>query len=187
MGVQDALLILPLSEPANPLLKARPPPLSHILSPNGTKKAAASGEEGLGAKFKNAMRRASAGFIHKPEAPVAPHDGGIPENAVEDTPASPPAAAAAAAGGGAEPEVSHNEATQDVDHTARETGWPAEVEGHPLQCITVPLHNLAKDSIHLGGNDKTSFHVSASIGSAIAGKAGHLRFEFDKDWVGGKG
>lgn len=128
-----------------------------------------------------ALRRASAGFMSKPEhgVPPAPADGGIPENAVEDTPASPTADTGDT--------LSHAHATEDVQADTHETEWPAVVDGQPLQAIVVPLHNLAKESIHLGGSDKKSFHVSASISSAIAGKAGHLRFEFDKDWVGAKG
>jgi hypothetical protein len=116
-----------------------------------------------------AIRRASAGFIHKPESahPPAPADGTIPESAVEDSPTSPTGA------------------VRNDDEAHRETGWPAVVEGQALKGIVIPLHNISKDSVHL--ETKKGYHVSASIGSAIAGKAGHIRFEFPKDSMSSKG
>lgn len=115
----------------------------------------------------NSIRRASAGFIHKPEQthPPAPADGTIPEGQVEKN-------------------TTTNGSGND-DEAHRETGWPAVVEGQHLQAIVVPLHNIAKDSVH--HDSKKDYHVSMSIGSAIAGKSGHLRFEFNKDWIGAKG
>lgn len=145
------------------------------------------------------LRRASAAFIpHKDtQAAHGAHAAGTGAGAHESTtqdggaPQLPPLAGAGTDGSttatSSTAPVSEHAATNDTASVPAETGWPGTVEGQALHGIIVPLHYLHKERIHLGGRDRIdNMHVSVPIGSAVAGKSGSLRFEFDKEWVGGK-
>lgn len=193
--------MLPISSPPNPLLRSSPPPLSAALhngeATNNVKAGATSAtnghhDEGIGSKFMGGLRRASAAFIHPKEASAASAAGGASAAGTDpstDGTAAPqlPPIANDTNGASSSAPVSEQAATNDTASVPAETGWPGVVEGQPLHAILVPLHYLHKEKIHMGGRDRIdNMHVSVPIGSAIAGKSGLLRFEFDKDWVGGK-
>jgi hypothetical protein len=75
----------------------------------------------------------------------------------------------------------HEDTLSDGD-AERESEWPAVVEGQPLHAIAIPLLAIPLDSVHV--DKKKDMHVSVAVSSAIAGKAGHIRFEFNKGWIG---
>lgn len=221
---------MPISTPPNPLLKQRPPPLSHIVQGNNSNSNANHNRKSSGGqhtftasqlgsthynhpqsaseKITGFGRRLSAAFIN-PGGSNKGHNTNTNQGntAVNDqhqpTPANDTGESnfpgTDGGGFGAGPsqanqghgrlsgeEMSSATATADTANVPVETGWPGMVDGQPLHGIIIPLHYLKKDQVKMGGKDREGCHVSINIGSAIAGKSGHIRFEFDKDSLGGK-
>ncbi len=150
-------MILPLANPPNPVLTARPPPLSAIVHPSrhllGHTLAAdevatvqpapkSGGLAGLG-------RRLSA-LVHR-----SPDETGV---------------------------ISNKAATADTHDIPSETGFPGSIDGKPLAAIVIPLSQLKPK---LGGRENEGRHVVLPVSSAVAGKSGFIRFEFDREFLGG--
>lgn len=193
-GVTDnALLLLPLTSPPNPVLTSPPQPLSHAMPAHSAKEhpkeAAAHGHdshEGVVDKVKNLFRRGSAN-PDKSNLPASGAEGG--DHVIDQT----------AAGEQLPSAQGHAAGATNVNANA-EMGWPGVVQGGKLQAIVVPLNQVDKAKVSLGGGKKnegsyvtvpvTSHFAAMTVGlNDLAGngaKSGVLKLEFDKDWIGAK-
>lgn len=198
---------MPISEPPNPVLKQRPPPLSGVANNtsqghNRKSSGGGMGQQSAGEKITGFGRRLSAAFINPGGGKQhEPHRGEghmqtqsqaqMLQNqaqAAHQAPAQDLGNQAATSGpshSSGDAALSNATATADTTNMPTETGWPGMIDGQPLHGIIVPLHSLKKEHMKVGGK-AGECHVSVNIGSAIAGKGGNIRFEFDKDSIGGK-
>ncbi|WVQ81942.1 hypothetical protein IAT38_004069 [Cryptococcus sp. DSM 104549] len=218
-GVNDThLILLPLTQPANPLLTSPPAPLSAAIPSHASGGAARTGasttathgandsaiadeDEGIASKFKNLFRRSSTTAKDVPATSGSGESGG--------------GAAAAASerivdqdeSGNMLPGAKANSAGATNVNANAEVGWPGIVQGEKLGAITVPLGSVEKGKVTLGGGKKgegswvivpISSHFASLVQPIIEplgsnskpdafAKAGTIKFEFDKDWIGAKG
>lgn len=195
---------MPIARPPNPVLKQRPgahtTPTGHGHGSKGNNKEHTFTASQLGAVHSQHNQSAGekiTGFGRRLSAALISPMAGGPKSGTQGH-----------AAGGAHHDTAHHDNSQQQQHNGAphqeagtaetvpapsadsnipaETGWPGVVDGSPLQGIIIPLHYLKKDQVKMGGKDREGCHVSINIGSAIAGKSGHIRFEFDKDFLGGK-
>ncbi|KAK4689492.1 hypothetical protein P7C73_g613, partial [Tremellales sp. Uapishka_1] len=191
VGVTDNhLVLLPLTYPPNSLLTSRPAPLSadmpsHSTTNPSTAAAAAEGDEGsgIGSKIKNLFRRSSTQDMSQPQAPhkaseSAAHPPAVPEGGEQPLPLSEGNA---------------------------ESKWPGVIQGTKLGAVLVSLGGVDKAKVTMGGGKKgegswvlvpiaSHFTNMAHPMMESVGKHSHeslprtgsVRFDFDKDWIGGK-
>jgi len=201
-GASDThLILLPLTQPPNPLLTTQPAPLSHAMPAHSAilNPAAAQDHSTLG-KIKSLLRRvSSSGTKPTHVEPLngqadttadaadasAPASAGVLDSIADESPKRDQVGAA------------DTQASLHVDGTA-ETGWPGVIHGDKLGAVVVGLDNLNKLEVKLHGGKKgegswVTVPVNAhstipTLGSNIEEpRSGTLKFEFDKDWIGAKG
>ncbi|ORY35453.1 hypothetical protein BCR39DRAFT_509803 [Naematelia encephala] len=199
-GVTNSqLVLLPLSQPPNPLLTSPPAPLSQAMPSHSTVPArsqpttapndsaiaddAKEGKEGFGDKIKH--------FLHIGSNASHPSH---PETKETTSTASTDATAVDAI-------TDQNAQGQQLTPAAgaadahAETNWPGIVYGEKLGAIVVDLRAVDKTKVTVGTSKKLGTTVLVPIGStgAIeplgreAPKTGTIKFEFDKEWIGAKG
>lgn len=154
--------MLPLTQPANPVLTSPPMPLSQAMPAHAAHSHGHSHshshtqgqgheDEGLVDKVKNLFRRGShvpvttADKTHSANTESGEAAGAAPgvDKVIDQTPAGEqlPSAKANAAG------------ATNVNANA-ETGWPGVVAGQKLQAIAVPAHTIEKGKLGLTGGKK---------------------------------
>ncbi|BEI81940.1 hypothetical protein CcaverHIS002_0211000 [Cutaneotrichosporon cavernicola] len=177
----DNLIVLPLANPPNPVLKSRPPPLSTLVPT----RPGADEDRPHPPHPQSLGRRLSAAFIppkmENGEAEVA-HSARIaglgrrlsaafkpiePETPVQTQPM---------------PEISDDAVTSDTAEIPTESGFPGTIEGAPLSAIVIPLNRI-KQGVKISERD--GLYISVGVNSAVSGKSGVVRFEFERE-LGGK-
>ncbi|WVF72740.1 hypothetical protein IAT40_007558 [Kwoniella sp. CBS 6097] len=194
-GVTDShLILLPLTQPPNPVLTTPPAPLSHAMPNHSTQPAAGTRTEGgagagtgsgdpedqgLVAKMKNLFRRSSTTTKDTSDTINTSTDGTNP-NANTAGGGGTDAAAAASEGvqervidqspkGEMLPSAKGNEIGATNVNANAELGWPGVVHGEKLGAIVIPLHGVEKTRVHLGGGKKgEGSYVSVPITSHFA-------------------
>ncbi|WVR07446.1 hypothetical protein IAU60_004487 [Kwoniella sp. DSM 27419] len=207
-GVTDSqLVLLPLSQPPNPVLTTAPAPLSHAMPSHSSQAAAGTRTEGAGpedeglvAKMKNLFRRSSTTKDDAVEgAPAAGSTtsgtDGIQERVIDQTEQ-----------GEMIPSAHGNAIGATNLNSSAELGWPGVVHGEKLGAIVIPLHAVDKSKITVkGGKKGEGSYVTVPINSHFSQlvhpmlesvgqqnksdsfpKSGTIKFEFDKDWIGAK-
>ncbi|OCF37873.1 hypothetical protein I316_00097 [Kwoniella heveanensis BCC8398] len=187
-GVTDShLVLLPLTQPPNPVLTTPPAPLSHAM-PNhsahpsaGTRTESggaggASGEpedQGLVAKMKNLFRRSSTTTRDTSETVNTDGTGdisttggraggaeaqGVQERVIDQMPK-----------GEMLPSAKGNELGATNVNANAELGWPGVVHGEKLGAIVISLQGVDKNRVHLGGGKKgEGSYVTVPITSHFA-------------------
>ena len=196
--VQGQIVLLPLSQPPNPLLTAAPAPLSNAMPSHSTTAAGTrpdpADEQGLSSKIKNIFRRSSASSPSKPTKPL-PVEHGEPERILDQT-----------ATNEMEPSPSANAIGATNLNANAESTWPGVIDGEKLAGVVVDLRSVEKGKVHLGGGGKKeSSWVMVPVTGHFANlvhpmlesvgktqqehwpKSGSIKFEFDKEWIGAKG
>ncbi|OWT39075.1 hypothetical protein C362_03239 [Cryptococcus neoformans Bt1] len=206
-GVNEThIVLLPLTQPPNPLLTTRPAPLSAAIPSRATHEASThpnesaiaenegGNEPGFASRMKNMFRRASSSVKERPSAPSAsettsggPSIGG--ERVTDQTER-----------GEMLPSVKGNvEGATNLNSNA-ELGWPGMINGEKLGAILIPLSSIGK-KVGLGGGKKADASwVTVQVTSNTQSmepigtsrfdpgpKSGSIKFEFDKDWLGARG
>jgi len=211
-ATDDQLILLPLSQPANPVLTTPPQPLSHAMPqhshnasqargtmPGGAGEHAPAGEhEGIGAKIKSLFKRGSANDDKRDDQATLHGDETSP--AASTTTTAVDQVVDQTAHGEMLPSAHANAVGATNLNANAETGWPGMINGQHLQAIVVDLRSLDKSKVSLGGGKKGEGNwVTVQVSGGPGGiepvghnhtsppKSGSIKFEFDKDWIGGKG
>lgn len=218
-------MLLPLSQPPNPLLTSPPAPLSHAMPSHSSvhnPSAAQEASEGFADKLKNLFRRSSATPAHQqqPGAGAASASGNATTLADQSaTTGTQSTEGGAGSQGGEKGHLAGGAAGETiVDQNARgdqlpsgeankigatsvnanaELAWPGIIGGQRLGAVRVPLTSIKRE-VTLGGGKKNegswvTLVVNAAGGLEPVGanahgpRAGHIKLEFDKDWIGAKG
>lgn len=201
------IVLLPLTQPSNPLLTTRPAPLSTAIPSHATHEASThpnesaiaenegdKNESGFASRMKNMFRRASSSVKERPSAPSAsettsggPDIGG--ERVTDQTER-----------GEMLPSAKGNvEGATNLNSNA-ELGWPGIINNEKLAAILIPLSSVGK-KVGLGGGKKAEASwVTVQVTSSTQSmepigtsrfdptpKSGFIKFEFDKGWLGAKG
>ncbi|WVQ99944.1 hypothetical protein IAU59_007087 [Kwoniella sp. CBS 9459] len=185
-GVTDShLILLPLTQPPNPVLTTPPAPLSHAMPNHSTHPSAGTRTEGGGgdnepedqglvAKMKNLFRRSSTTtkdtsdtFNTGVGAGTGTGTGtdtsalaseGVQERVVDQT-----------SKGEMMPSTKANEIGATNLNANAELGWPGNIHGEKLGAIVIPLHGVEKGKVHLGGGGKKEgSYVTVPITSHFA-------------------
>lgn len=209
-NMQQNVVILPQTKPANPMLTRSPKAakrylggtrgnrhsadMSHLQSnQQSSQHLSASPPKDMGGKFMSGVRRLSTSFGgSKPVAPAQTQTTTQPDDSAAGMGASDPTSTTAGATGMV------NEARRNSsggvsgglgggygEDDARETGWPGVVDGEALQAIVVPLSSISRASLDSSSKEGSVVHVG--VKSAVNGKSGTMAFSFGNDWIGGKG
>ncbi|KIR58862.1 hypothetical protein I312_104587 [Cryptococcus bacillisporus CA1280] len=208
VGVNDThLVLLPLTQPPNPLLTTRPAPLSTAIPSHSTRETSTHHDEsaiaehegggsepGFASRVKNIFRRASSSLKERPSAPSASEttSGGTNIAGERLTDQTERGEMLPSAGGNAEGATNLN--------SNAEMGWPGIINNEKLAAILIPLSSIGK-KVGLGGGKKAEGSwVSVQVTSSAQAmepigvnkfeptpKSGFVKFEFDKDWLGAKG
>ncbi|KAI9637375.1 uncharacterized protein MKK02DRAFT_7075, partial [Dioszegia hungarica] len=193
----DALILLPLTQPANPVLTSAPQPLSEAMpahsshTPGHAHSNESGHEEGLLDKMKSLFRKhphegAASDGDKVPHPDAAATEGG--DRVIDQT-----------ATGEQKPTAKANAAGATNVNANAETGWPGVIDGEKLGMIAVPLHAVEKGKVAHGGGKKTEgYHITVPVTSQFAAmiagfsdagsgpKSGSIRLEFDHAWIGAK-
>ncbi|KAL7423435.1 hypothetical protein Q5752_001015 [Cryptotrichosporon argae] len=200
-----------LTSPPGPLSAAMPEHQAKD-GAHGTHGAAHDDKPGLTDRVKNIFRRSSVQTDHKAHDVVHGEPGGTAAPATDSAAAGTGGVGAGTAGadthttgaphrdvildqtaaGDPVPSpsltVTSAQAHAALGTATAEQGWPGVINGQRLVAITVPLQVIDKTRFTLkGGKKNEATWLNVLVTSAIAGKAGTLRLEFDKDWLGAKG
>ncbi|KAK8854857.1 hypothetical protein IAR55_003596 [Kwoniella newhampshirensis] len=179
-GVTDThLVVLPLTDPANPVLTTPPAPLSHAMPSHSTHAAAGTRTEGGGsagtseedtgmvAKMKNLFRRTSTTNTNTNTNTSG--NPSIRDTIVtqEDNSSSAFGTAHTATSGSKEEKVIDQTPRGEMLPSAKgnaigatnvnsnaELGWPGMIQGEKLGGILVSLHGVEKGKVTLGGGKK---------------------------------
>ncbi|WVQ74832.1 hypothetical protein IAR50_004439 [Cryptococcus sp. DSM 104548] len=216
VGVTDShLVLLPLSDPPNPLLNSAPPPLSTAIpshaahsSPtstntggNATKAGntnaahAPENEGGIASKVKNILRRGSTTNKETPASTGQGQQSGT--EAVQSEHITDQAASGATL-----PSAAANKAGATNLNGDTELSWPGVIDGDGLAAVLVPTWALVKDKVqikhkkieghwvivHVKEEEHQSLHAVGKNHYDENGfpRSGTIKFEFDNDWIGAK-
>ena len=184
-------MLLPLSQPPNPLLTQRPAPLSQAMPAHSATATGHTEHEGIGAKIKN--------FFHKSEPAPTPVKA---EEAAQASQATVDPIVDQNAKGETVPTPQANAVGATNLNANAETAWPGLIQGQNLGAVVVDLRAVDKDKVVLNKNKKEGFTVTVPVSASVifsllepvgshtsnrGHKSGEIRFEFDKDWIGAKG
>nr|XP_019044605.1 hypothetical protein I302_06518 [Kwoniella bestiolae CBS 10118]OCF23535.1 hypothetical protein I302_06518 [Kwoniella bestiolae CBS 10118] len=216
-GVTEThLVLLPLTQPPNPVLTTPPAPLSHAMPSHSTQVSAGTRTEsgveedgGLMGKMKNLFRRSSTvnrdtSETINTDVASSPHA----QTGVVDTITSGSAGFGAEGGKGERvidqtpkgemlPPAKGNEIGATNLNQNAETGYPGVINGSKLSGVVISLGAIDKSKIVVGGGKKGEgswITVPVALGDNAQlskndsyPKSGYIKFEFDKDWIGAKG
>jgi len=214
-GVTDShLVLLPLSQPPNPLLTSPPAPLSHAMPAHSTKHNATDSavvdnneETGIAGKIKHLFRRGSSSAppnerrtappVHNPTQST--NSSGTDSTAVDGI-------FDQTARGEQLPSAEANRLGATSVNANAEMSWPGTIGGEKLGAVVVNLQGVDKGRVTLGGGKKgegswvnvpitntNSFLVHQMLepvgkhSHESLPKSGSIRFDFDKEWIGAKG
>ncbi|WRT68311.1 uncharacterized protein IL334_005287 [Kwoniella shivajii] len=213
-GVTDThLILLPLTQPPNPVLTSAPGPLSHAMPAHSAHVAAGTRTEGGGgatdedtglvAKMKGLFRRSSTTNANKDTSQTINEDAkntnafeGVQERVIDQT-----------SRGEMLPSAKGNEIGATNVNSTAELGYPGVINGDKLGGVVIPLQAIEKSKVVFGGGKKgegswvtvpITSHFSHFVQPMLEGgvgsnkpesfpKSGYIKFEFDKDWIGAKG
>lgn len=159
-GPQTHLVLLPLSQPANPVLTSPPAPLSEVMPSHSTSQ---SGEhESLGTKVKNLFtgrRQSKVGSgTGTGGNDAASHDTDATavnptERVLDQTPQ-----------GDALPSPSANAMGATNANANAETGWPGFIAGEKLAAVVISLSSIDQAAVKLHEHKKEGSFVTVPVG-----------------------
>ncbi|TYJ56088.1 hypothetical protein B9479_003198 [Cryptococcus floricola] len=214
VGVTDShVVLLPLSNPANPLLTSAPPPLSTAIPSHAAHSSRTTTNAG-----ESAINNSNVNALHPPE-----NDSGMANKMKnffrrgsttnKETPASTGQQSGAqtamnepitdqTASGATLPSAAANEAGATNTNGSSELAWPGVIDGDKLAAVIIPTWALVKDRVQLKHKKvegtwvivqvkDEEHHPLQAVGSnrqdeSSFPKSGTIKFEFDKDWIGAK-
>ncbi|ODN92764.1 hypothetical protein L198_05558 [Cryptococcus wingfieldii CBS 7118] len=214
VGVTDSqVVLLPLSDPANPLLTSAPPPLSTAVPSHAAHSSRTTTNAG-----ESAINNSNVNALHPPE-----NDSGIANKMKnffrrgsttnKETSASTGQQSGAqaamnepitdqTASGATLPCAAANEAGATDTNGSSELAWPGVIDGDKLAAVIIPTWALVKDRVQLKHKKAEGtwvivqvkdeeHHPLQAVGSnrqdeSSFPKSGTIKFEFDKDWIGAK-
>ncbi|WWC63243.1 uncharacterized protein I303_105843 [Kwoniella dejecticola CBS 10117] len=174
VGVTDTqLVLLPLTQPPNPVLTSPPAPLSHAMPSHSTAPASGTKTEsgqleedgGLVGKMKNLFRRTST--VKDTSETINTNAAATNANTGTATVNTTSSGSAGFGGGGQEervidqtpqgqmlPSAKGNEMGATNLNANAETGYPGVINGNKLNGIVIPLQAIDKSKVVNGGGKK---------------------------------